>query len=71
MQMAWDESRMAFCYCFCFCPTVCISVGVRSEKKDVYDRISRVVFANVQHGEVPQLPRFADADNLPTSSSMK
>jgi hypothetical protein len=51
MQMAWDESRMTFCYCFCFCPTVCISVGVRSEKKNVYDRISRVVFANVQHGE--------------------
>jgi hypothetical protein len=50
----------------------CISVGIGSEKKNVYDRTSRVVSANVQReDEMRLLQRFADADNLPTSSSMK
>lgn len=50
----------------------CISVGIGREKKNVYDRTSRVVSANVQREDKMRLlQRFADADNLPTSSSMK
>jgi hypothetical protein len=46
--------------------------GNRKRKENVYDRTSRVVSANVQReDEMRLLPRFADADNLPTSSSMK
>jgi hypothetical protein len=76
MQTAWDESRMALCYCSCFPPTSLLVAlhfcGNRKRKENVYDRTSRVVSANVQReDEMRLLPRFADADNLPTSSSMK
>lgn len=50
-----------------------MSVGVGSEKKNVYDRIFGMVSANKQRAgiKVLLLPRFADANSLPTSSSMK